>query len=208
VKIHRLFTVEDGRVSEGALVQSFTLSSGVEIDAILIGESGRGRSLGVLPVQGARPNVTLDLCQIGTTRAGRPKLIAAFGTPSDDKVILVLRTSIGFRGGNAHTGDRTGLVAREDWDGNPTFDYDGMLEWGLQFAERPGSVLSEGRIAQGDAGRMGSGDQLVLVLEKNQVLRIARSGRLYGAPSAHYLVWNGEKILIATWEERELTDLF
>jgi len=45
-------------------------------------------------------------------------------------------------------------------------------------------------------------------MPKGVVFRTGYSGRLYGAPAAHYYVFDGEKILAATWEERMLTELF
>ena len=76
------------------------------------------------------------------------------------------------------------------------------------WAPFPGEILVEGRIAEGAAGAMGSGRQLVVVMPKGVVFRTSYSGRLYGAPSAHYYVFNGEKVLSATWDERQLADLF
>jgi hypothetical protein len=49
----RVFTIRNGTVGLGARVELLRLQgAGVEIKAIVIGESGRGRSLGVLPVEG------------------------------------------------------------------------------------------------------------------------------------------------------------
>ena len=48
----KVFTIENGTRTEGARVETFTLQgAGVSIPAILIGEEGRGRKLGILPVQ-------------------------------------------------------------------------------------------------------------------------------------------------------------
>ena len=48
----KVYTVENGKVAEGVRVDSFTLKgAGVTIPAIIVGEEGRGRKLGVLPVQ-------------------------------------------------------------------------------------------------------------------------------------------------------------
>lgn len=47
----RVFTIREGKVTKGALVEKFSLKgAGMEIPAILVGEDGRGRKLGVLPV--------------------------------------------------------------------------------------------------------------------------------------------------------------
>ena len=119
---YRIFTIHSGKVADGAAVERLKLSgAGVEIDAIIIGEEGRGRSRGVLPVQGApiqgppdewgrRPERLIFAADIGLTKSGKPKLVVGQTTTSD-KAIVVFRTPIGFRGGNSHTGDQ-----RPEWD--------------------------------------------------------------------------------------------
>ena len=79
---------------------------------------------------------------------------------------------------------------------------------GLDFYPFPGEILCEGKIAQGHAGRMGSGSQLVAIMPAGIVFRTGYSGRLYGAPSAHYYVYRDGQILSATWEEREVAEIF
>jgi hypothetical protein len=55
---------------------------------------------------------------------------------------------------------------------------------------------------------MGFGEQLVAVVPRGIIFRAARSGRLYGEPRTHYYMFDGDRILVATPEERELTDIF
>jgi hypothetical protein len=132
----------------GATVEAFTLSGGDQIAAIKVGEVGRGRKLGILPVRGDAPDkpYTLESAEIGMTRNGNPRLI--FKPVTDDSAaIVVMRTSIGYRGGNAHTGDRTG-----------TKD-DGTAAGFAPFPAR--QILARGIIAQGAAGAMGSGEQMI-----------------------------------------------
>jgi len=173
----KIYTIFGPTVEDGAEVQEFTLSSGIKISAILVGEKGRGRELGVLPVVGVRPGERIYAAQVGQTSSGKPKLLAAspeHAVPAP--VILVLRTGIGFRGSNSHEGEFMPIV--------------------------------RGIIAQGIAGRMGCGEQLVVLLPEGKVLKVRRSGRLYGAPPEyHYLLREG-KILVATPEEREITEIF
>ena len=67
----KIFTIENGKVTEGARVDTFTLkSAGVSIPAILIGEEGRGRKLGVLPVQ-LLPEQYKEWLEKGRTRIFR-----------------------------------------------------------------------------------------------------------------------------------------
>ncbi len=202
-----VFTVSSGFVSKGGLVDSLTLkSAGIDIPAIIVGEDGRGRSRGVLPVQ--LPNglykewkekgqVVIYAAEVGTTKAGKPKLFAKTEADLDEKIICVFNTKIGFRGSNSHTGDRTGET-KKDW----------MDREFPVFAEFPGETLITGTIAQGAAGRMGSGDQLVAVIPKEVVFRTSYGGRLYGAPSSHYYKWDGEQLLVLTWDERVASEFF
>ena len=115
---YKLFTLNCG-VEEGAVVTTFKLKNiDLFIPAIVVGEEGRGRKLGVLPVR-LLPNtyndwklngkVTIYFASISQTKSGRPKLIEQPSPTTTDKCICIFRTKIGFRGSNAHTGDR------EDW---------------------------------------------------------------------------------------------
>lgn len=261
---YRIFTVSSGKVEAGADVGTLQLKgAGVEIPAVIIGEEGRGRDCGVVPVGNPPmvpcPNRGQDLwtsaekcekcstllgekkadgyhrphpdsglvrgrllfAEVGTTKAGKPKFFSKPAATTNEKVLVVFRTDMGYRGGNDHTGDRSGWKCGKygcDASGNGVTDapetcpkcnatgsWDGPK---LNFAPFPGEKIASGRIAQGDAGRMGSGEQLVVLMPKAVVFRTSYSGRLYGGPAAHYYVWNGEQILAATWEERAAADLF
>ena len=207
MKKMKIFTIESGKVFKGVRVDSFTLKgAGVTIPAIIVGEEGRGRKLGVLPVQllpeqyqewQEKGYVRINFAQVGETKSGKPKLFQTEDADTTEKCICVFRTQIGYRGGNSHTGDRDGGMKRDYWgEERPTFH------------PFPGEILCEGIIAQGDAGRMGSGEQLVAVMPADTVFRTGYSGRLYGAPRAHYYVYRDGQILSATWEEREVAEIF
>ena len=247
----KIFTIENGKVTEGAKVDSFTLKgAGVSIPAIIIGEEGRGRKLGVLPVQllpeqykewKENGYVYIHSATVGATKAGKPKLFQTEDVDTTEKCICVFRTQIGFRGTNEHTGDRKEEYWVREWyasfpESVPmkerytreevqrysreylTARYPGKdisqyspnagFKRVLDFYPFPGEILCEGIIAQGQAGRMGSGSQLVAVMPAGIVFRTGYSGRLYGAPSAHYYVYRHGQLLSATWEEREVSDIF
>ncbi len=239
----KVFTIESGKVTEGARVDSFTLKgAGVSIPAITIGEQGRGRKLGVLPVQllpeqykewQEEGYVYIHSATVGTTKVGKPKLFQTEYADTTEKCICIFRTKIGFRGGNSHTGDRkeeywvpyyfwkSDIAAlwkelQEKYTEKEAIeiaeelnsDWDCIFEKEILFRAFPGEILCEGIIAQGDAGRMGSGKQLVAVLPADTVFRTGYSGRLYGAPSAHYYIFMDGQLLAATWEEREISDIF
>jgi len=207
-KSFKVFTI-DGSVQEGAVVEKLTLKgAGIDIPAIFVGEQGRGRERGVLPVQlpstlqaewKEKGRVRISSAEVGTTKAGKPKLYARTGegVDADDAVICVFRTHIGFRGGNSHTGDRTGEIEKDAYGDER-----------ITFLPFPGETLVSGHIAQGTAGRMGGGQQLVATMPKGVVFRTGYSGRLYGAPAAHYYLWNGEQLLAMTWDERISSDIF
>ena len=206
---YRIFTVSSaGLVSKGATVSKLTLKgAGIDIPAVIVGEEGRSRSRGILPVQLSnrlyykewqeKGSVIINAAEVGQTKAGKPKLFVKNGPDIDEKIIVVFRTKIGFRGGNSHTGDRTGETEKDVWGGERP-----------KFHPFPGEKLISGTIAQGAAGRMGSGEQLVAVMPKDTVFRTGYSGRLYGSPNSHYYKWDGQQLLALSWDERVASDLF
>ena len=247
----KVFTVCEGKVQEYAIVEKYTIQgAGIAIPAILIGEKGRGRQLGVLPVEllphqkqewEEKGRTTIYAARIAQTKSGRPKLISTETHDTTEKIIVVFRTPIGFRGSNSHTGDRIeeyftieplfietaskiGVPIKDRYTAEEVREYsplimrahygDGEYAWNAgfrphyKFAPFPGEIIVEGVIAQGDAGYMGSGHQYVSVIPRGVVFRTGYSGRLYGKPAAHYYIWNGERLLSATWEERQISDLF
>ena len=189
----KVFTLEDGRVTEGAAIQKYSPCAGIEFPAIIIGENGRGRKLGILPVGGTEGGF-LRSATIGTTRKGGPKLLSSSSTTEED-CIIVFRSPIGFRGGNSHTGDRYHAPCGDAGEE-------------VKFHPWPGKNLVEGRIAQGDAGAMGSGTQIVAVMPSGVVFRIAYTGRRYDSPKAHYGLFDGQKLQIMTWSDRQVADMW
>lgn len=245
----KVFSIESGNVSEGARVDSFTLDgAGVTIPAIIIGEKGRGRKLGVLPVQLLPDSYKewqengytyIHYATLGTTKAGKPKLFQVEDADTQEKCICIFRTKIGYRGGNSHTGDRKEeywipnrfwrsdmlalgeklkekyteeeaiqIAERVNSSLNSSYQWDVIFQRKLEFHPFPGEILCEGVIAQGDAGRMGRGCQYVAIIPANTVFRTGYSGRLYGQPAAHYYIFKDGQLLAATWEEREISDIF
>lgn len=194
----KVFTVSNGTVELGARVEEVKIeSAGFSFKAISVGERGRGRILATLPVDEKALNSSKEVAKVfnadlGKTKSGKTKLFKESNS-NNESCIVVFRTDIGFRGGNNHTGDRTPETMESD---DP------------KFLEFPGEILLKGVIAQGDAGRMGSGAQIIAIMPKGVVFRTSYYGRLYGAPSAHYYIFDGEKIIAVTWEERCSSDIF
>lgn len=194
----KIFTINSGVVVLGATVETFQLkNSEVKIPAILIGESGRGRQLGVLPVSLTEKSMNewkekgrvkiIEVCKT-TTKTGNPKLIEIENSENDSSFIGVFNTKIGFRGGNEHTGDYK--------EGG-----------GYYLFPAPLSIIV-GMIAQGIAGNMGNGMQLVAELPANVVFRTAYTGRLYGAASEHFYCFRDGFLLVASAVEREVSEIF
>ena len=63
------------------------------------------------------------------------------------------------------------------------------------------TVLAEGYCAQGTAGRMGGHVVRLLIMEPGVCFRVVRHGRLYGAPAARYVYWDGENLRLGTRDE-------
>jgi len=257
----KIFTIESGDVFEGARVDTFMLKgAGVSIPAIIIGEEGRGRKLGILPVQllpeeykkwQENGYVNIYYAEIGTTKAGRPKLVQVEDAETIERCICIFDTLIGYRGSNSHTGD----IKEEYWIPNwlwrsdfsdlvkkylgrepkekytedegrqiieelnnmvpeevkfprKKYIFDAIFTKKREFHPFPGEIISTGIIAQGDAGRMGNGEQLVAIIPEGIVFRTGYSGRLYGHPAEHYYIFRDGKIIAVTMDEREATDIF
>lgn len=174
-RVFRVFTVQAGDVQPGVKL---------EHGCVVVGEEGRGRRKATVPVAGGVPSGgTLLAAKVIATPSGAPALQAApVESAETGYALCVLRTPIGFRGDNEHTGD---------------FDKaaDVCAPW-------PGVNLARGRIAQGAAGGMGSGEQVITIVPAETVFRARIGGRLYGAPPAWYYVFDGTTVHAATREQR------
>ena len=97
----KVYTIESG-ISEGAIVEKLALKgAGIEIPAIIVGEDGRGRERGILPVQltngqykewQEKGRVRIEFAEVGTTKAGKPKLFAKDSAGTDEKIIVLIRS--------------------------------------------------------------------------------------------------------------------
>jgi hypothetical protein len=191
----RIFTVENGKVTLGVEVDKLHLKGAdVDIPAVKIGELGRGRKQGILtvqlsPQQEARwekgEKIIIADAKVGTTHKGANKLIPT-SSSTEELAIFVFRTMIGFRGGNTHTGDYT-----------PEGDYEPF----------PGDIICSGVIAEGQAGKMGAGEQIIAIIPKGKIFRTAYTGRLYGEPEDHFYRWNGgNQVVSISGRDRGVVD--
>ncbi|GIV82857.1 MAG: hypothetical protein KatS3mg051_2304 [Anaerolineae bacterium] len=212
----QVWSLTGPRAEQGAVVRTWTIHGvGITIPALWVGETGRGRLIGVLPVEGGTPGERLLAARIGSTRSGRPKLIPApLEQASPEAVLVVCHTVTGYRGGNAHTGDRRGWICECGAGGQevnpPTScpNTEGFHLLGrpqLIYNEFPGQILVWGEVGPGGAVAR----ELVAVIPRGVVFRTAYTGRLYGRHAReHYHLWNGSALLTATWEERQVADLW
>jgi len=207
----KIYTIEEKlplSVSEGAKVEKKTLSNGVVIDTVQVGEEGRGRQLGIIPVQLITPwdgegDRIVKNVKLGTTLKGAPKF---FETPAegdnDEAIVLVVRTPIGHRGKNDH------------------FIYYEEKKYFLLYSDKlymqdtekynllpmPANVkmLARGIIAQGLAGAMGAGEHFVFQITPPAKFQIKISGRLYGAPDTYNVYVEKSGVSVLTPEEEAL----
>lgn len=193
----KVWTVDSNGAREGAEVARHELrGAGVSIDAILIGETGRGRELGVLPVAGFRgPKSPCpergQRMWTGVSRCHRCGLPATSGEgnwhPLDDP----RRTS------ESHS---YGLHALERGEVE-----DRVLRHARVGETRSGDPeLARGVIAQGDAGRAGSGEQWVLQMAEDTSAAIEIGGRLYGRPGSWVLEHRNGVVRFMTAEGADL----
>lgn len=190
----KIFTLtNDLSILEGAKIAKRTLRNGVVIDTVEIGQEGRGRVLGIVPVsllslwsgEGERRIVNIRL---GTTKSGRPKFYEVNNNnDTDTDIIIVAKTPIGFRGSNEHFLGDTKITPES------VFPNLKVISWGV--------------IAQGDAGRMGAGYQWVWQITPPIEIKIKLEGRLYGRPSNWGLrISKDGSVKCAPEEEWELLD--
>ncbi len=138
----------------------------------------------------------IEKADLGATKSGKPKLFPE-KKKDENQVLVVFKTGIGYRGHNKHCGDLAP---------GHTYEEDFSSEKWLPF---PGKILATGEIAQGAAGRMGSGSQIIALLKVGDIVSICLSGRMYGRPNIHH-VWvkNVDEIIIMTPDDRMATDAF
>lgn len=162
----KIYTISnDFNVSNGANVEKVTLGNGSSFPALVIGEEGRGRMRGILPVRLAAHNqsyyekgekITLLSAAISHSLKGNVRLNEENDLNSEG-VIIVFRTPIGFRGSNNH------------------------------IFPANAKIISCGEIAQGEAGRMGSGNQYIAIIPFGEVVKINIGGRRYGSPTDYII---------------------
>lgn len=171
----RCYTIGTG------VVEGIRLNKNRQIE---LGEEGRGRKLIKIPLP--EIHITKTTLQSGMT----VERVVEMGGPSESAVLVRIPDMSGYRGTwellDATTPETTKLIEKittefPDWG---SWGYIGEIEKLKREAIQASKVktIAEGYCAQGDAGRMGGGPDVLLRLEKGQELLIIRFGRLYGEP--------------------------
>lgn len=163
-KIRLVFTVSDYTTSKGAIAREITPASGFSYKAITVGETGRGRREARIPIKAAENETRADAVSL-YLKNGQPRFEwEAEASITEKSCIALIKPTYGFRGG----------ARFETISGKCT-------------------VLAEGNTAQGDAGGIASASQAICIVEEGTLIKITRSGRLYGASSTGYHFWDGQK---------------
>lgn len=135
---------------------------------ITMGEHGRGRKLVALTCPADIEEITVGLHKdltIGSTKSGNPRIIKA----SDDKLCMLLSAE----GRYTRRGNGTIQVLQSDTD-----KY---------------SVLRRGNGADGDAGRIGYWDCMVVEAPRDHgIIKVRTGGAGYGIPADIYIINEGE----------------
>ena len=188
----KIFTIDRSGVHEGAKVERVETPQGYIIPVIAVGEIGRGRQRSEIPIRlqvdawnelRKKGEATVKEVDIVRTRLGDIRFEESYTRQLVDEYLVVFYGWIGFRGWNR----------LEMADGQPVPEE---------------MVIARGRIAQGEAGLMGSGEQWILKLHHGDLLRYEVGGRLYGEPSTYIVVAGQDKPILYTEEMYKLGRIY
>lgn len=149
------------------------------VTGVSIGEYGRGRREVFLPTpKGLEGEISQGLTEnltVGTSKTGRPRI----NKGTDEQLYLILSTERNYtRRGNGYI-----RVPKN------------------QEVE----IIARGNGADGDAGRIGSWDALILKAHEGDVFRVTWGGYGYGYDATFYVVLDG-KVHVA--DQPEVEDLY
>ncbi len=188
-----------------------------------IGEPGRGRSYARVPLgkvdfpADAVPEA-LERASVIKTKEKGTLLLVKEKLGDDRRALVLVEIPAGYRGGTSWTGVTTvktpckkrgeRVYSSECPDcGTKLPEYGavhpdkGMAYDWPAFPPEGVTVVAEGACAQGAAGRMGGHVERLLIMEPGSMFRVARHGRLYGAPSRRYVIWTGEELKLGSFDE-------
>ena len=131
---------------------------------IVLGEEGRNRRKLVVPLPAGA--VVID-GQVMEIPVSDPEAVA----------VVLLRDMSGYRGSWDLVYPLPDELLEAYLEERNIDVFRGRLEYAA-----PPRLIGKGRCAQGIAGRMGGGDELLFVAREGEAYDILRSGRVYGAP--------------------------
>lgn len=155
------------------VVEGLTVK-GAPYPHVEVGEAGRGRVMARVAL-GARdfevPPKVLTHASAIRTRAKGTVLLVQEKDGDTRRALVLLAVPMGYRGGTA-------------WDGLDEV-----------------TILAEGTVAEGAAGRMGSYQEYLAILPPGARLVCHRHGRLYGDPAQVHVHWTGEELRVGAMDE-------
>ncbi len=188
--VYKVFEIREDKAKKMHVDKYETLTK-VEIPAVQLGEKGRGRKPAVIPIHLSEKTkqkwqcgeyIEIDKVELTKNSADRWIFKETDQEPNNQFAIVIMKQPIGFRGSNEYYGAPT-PSSHEPFTGK---------------------LIAQGVIAQGDAGRMGSGGQIAALVPKGEWFGTKIYGRRYGRPHNYQYCFDGKNIVIATPEEREL----
>ena len=185
----KVYTANERGVTLGAMVTPYQLTSGREIAAVSVGEEGRGRWVGFVPVR-LTPAAQSQLAEKGETIIF---YVAPWKAVDGDKMV--------FDQLKEDHNNSTGHVCLVL---NFAYGYRGTVTY--EFPENV-NILADGCKADGAAGRMAGGCEYVILMEGPGIIRVHRTGRLYGGESDFLVVVKGGDVTLTTPNEAWLEDL-
>lgn len=177
------YVMADDSAKEEAAMRCFTVRAeamaGLTVRTepyahVEVGEAGRGRRLTRVALGSRDFEVVPEVLARASairTRAKGTVLLVQEKDGDTRRALVLLAVPMGYRGGTA-------------WDGLDDV-----------------TILAEGTVADGAAGRMGSYQEYLAILPPGARLVCRRYGRLYGAPAQVHVYWTGEELRVGTADE-------
>lgn len=186
----KVFTIKNGVVSEGVVVEKVAIKGGiVAIPAVVIGGNNPGRNRVVIPAQlingqykelQKNGRVRILFAEMGESRKKKPKIFAKEFIGSGKSVICVIDDGIDFHGRI----DRTGIQVVGE-----SINIDNLGDRKARYSEFPGEVIV--------AALNG---QAIAVIPANSMFRVSSKPDAGDERSAYYY-WNG-------WDLVAQSDIF
>ena len=174
----RCFTVRNLNVNPYIeVVERESKKSGSTFFAVEVGEYGRGRELQFVPLH---PSLVpkKDEKTVYTSQMHFIETADLAVTKSGGHILVPAKEQ-----------DNLALVKVYGKEG-----YRGSLKY--TFSNHEQQIIAKGCYAQGDAGRMGGGEEYLVILYPGDRIDIRRLGRLYGGNKKVAIEWDGKELKV------------